>query len=179
MADAKKPRVERFSDPRFGVQPRSRPDPAASKFTLPESGKAGVSVSLSTLSSQKTALDVWSLPSTQSSILLSLNTSGELVMSRTLTGTTLISQGYEPRLSSQKGQTITNYLWQYQTDGGSVNDLVYVFYGGSADQQDWDYKLDAEGQCIPAQNPYPTGDAKLTEIIGVDPDGLCDYDSNR
>ena len=44
MADAKKPRVERFSDPRFGVQPRSRPDPAASKFTLPASGKAGVSV---------------------------------------------------------------------------------------------------------------------------------------
>ena len=44
MADAKKPRVERFSDPRFGVQPRSRPDPAASKFTLPASGEAGESV---------------------------------------------------------------------------------------------------------------------------------------
>jgi len=44
MADAKKPRVERFSDPRFGVQPRSRPDPAASKFALSESGKAGESV---------------------------------------------------------------------------------------------------------------------------------------
>lgn len=43
MADAKKPRVERFSDPRFGVQPRSRPDPAAGKFTLPESGEAGKS----------------------------------------------------------------------------------------------------------------------------------------
>ena len=141
-------------------------------------GKLECRSGLSTLYSQPMALDVWSLPSTQSSILLSLNTSGELVMSRTLNGTTSTSQGYEPLLSSQKGQTITNYLWQYQTDGGSVNDLVYVFYGGSADQRDWDYKLDAEGQCIPAQNPYPTGDAKLTEIIGVDPDGLCDYDSN-
>ena len=44
MADAKKPRVERFSDPRFGVQPRGGSDPAASKFTLPESGEAGMSV---------------------------------------------------------------------------------------------------------------------------------------
>ena len=142
-------------------------------------GKLESRSGLAMLSSQPMALDVWSLPSTQSSILLSLNTSGELVMSRTLTGTTSTYRGYEPPLSSQKGQTITNYLWQYQTDGGSVNDLVYVFYGGNADQQDWDYKLDAEGQCIPAQNPYPTGDATLTEIIGVDPDGLCDYDSNR
>ena len=44
MADAKKPRVERFSDPRFGVQPRSGPDPAASQFTLPASGEAGMPV---------------------------------------------------------------------------------------------------------------------------------------
>ena len=30
--------------PLLGVQPRSRSDPAASKFTLPESGKAGESL---------------------------------------------------------------------------------------------------------------------------------------
>ena len=141
-------------------------------------GKLECRSGLSTLYSQPMALDVWSLPSTQSSILFveHIRRTGDQSL---LTGGISTSTGYEPPFNKPEGSDDNELpVAVPQTDGGSTNDLVYVFYGGSADQQEWDYKLDAEGQCIPAQNPYPTGDAALTEIIGVDPDGLCDYDNN-
>lgn len=122
-------------------------------------------------------LDAYSCLATQTTTLVLLTSSGELATIASPSVSEQTQKGFEPRLSSLPGQTITNYLWQYATDGSNItNDLVYIYYGGSADQESWTYELDAENNpCDSPVKNYDLGDSKLTEVIGIDPDNLCDY----
>ena len=124
--------------------------------------------------------DVYSCLGTQTSTLLSLTSLGELVTNQSPSLEPQTPTGFEPKLNGLPGQVGTNYLWQYQVDGGTVSDLIYVFYGGVSGQSDWEYSLNAESNtCLSPLDSITTGDAKLTQVIGVDGDNLCDYDSNR
>lgn len=124
--------------------------------------------------------DVYSCLGTTTSTLLSLTSSGELTMSPSPSLSTQNPIGYEPKLNGLPGEVGTNYLWQYQVDGGSITDLIYVFYGGAGGQTDWEYQLNVQDNtCNSPLDTIQTGDAKLTQVIGVDGDNLCDYDSNR
>jgi hypothetical protein len=84
---------------------------------------------------------------------------------------------YEPTLNALRGQTESNYLWQYSTDGSTPEGLVFTFYGGSAAQSSWQYAL-TQSTCRPgARSSFALGNAEITEVRGVKREDLCRYDS--
>jgi len=127
------------------------------------------------------AIDVFSCPQTgEGSTLLLLTPSGNLETLMSPSGSASAATGFEPSLASGPFETVTNYLWQYVNAGGATNDLVYTFYGGGGAQVDWDYGLSADSnKCLSPTTDIVGGKATLTQVIGVDPDTLCDYDENR
>jgi len=119
-------------------------------------------------------MDVFTYPRTQSSTLLQLLPSGQLVTLELPTVSTSTQTGYEPNLATGPLETETNYLWQYQTDGGNTYDLVYVFEGGNANQHSWQYIVEEANACNSPVTDIDAGDAPPERVVGVDPDDLCD-----
>lgn len=122
-----------------------------------------------------TVLDAWSIRGSQGSRLLSLTQSGNLVLLESLEAVADRSS-YVPALSTQAGQTATSYTWEYQVDGGRTNNLVFVFYGGAADQATWDYTLVPRIACDNIDS-VQAGNAVITDTQGISSDYLCNYDS--
>ena len=122
--------------------------------------------------------DVFAISGNQGSRILLLQQNGTLEVANPL----LVSGGaiggvYEPPLSALAGQTETNYLWQYRSEGGATSNLVFVFYGGSAAQDSWRYEV-TPSACRPgARTSYSAGNAAIAEVRGVSEEELCRYDN--
>lgn len=132
-------------------------------------------LSQSTTAPGARVLDVFTYARTQTSTLLQLMPSGELVTHESPAVLPSIQSGFEPNLTTIPNETETNYLWQYQTDGGDTHDLVYVFEGGTADQAVWEFVVDESNPCNSPRTLIQGGDAPPERVVGVDPDELCGH----
>ena len=118
-------------------------------------------------------LDLFSYRTTDQHMLISLNTSGDLeaLISPTIQPSTQI--GFEPPCTTSDGQTTTNYLWQYASDGGVTKDLIYIWNGGIPAQASWKYKVDVEGGIGPSAD---AGGATIERLEGKEPDEMTPYE---
>ena len=118
-------------------------------------------------------LDLFSYRKDARHMLISLNTSGELVVLSYPTIPKSTQTGLEPPCETSQGQTTTNYLWQYAFDAGVTYDLIYVWNGGVPVQTSWEYKVDVEGDIGPSAT---AGDATIETLKGIDPDEMTPYE---
>jgi hypothetical protein len=121
--------------------------------------------------------DVCSLRGTQGSALLSLTSSGQLVALQSLELSTEPGSVFEPSLATGPSEFAANYLWQYQVSGGATLDLVFVFYGGNAATESWDYTL-RPGYSCDGISDVSAGKAEIDRYTGIQRDRLCQDDSN-
>ena len=118
-------------------------------------------------------LDLFSYRTTDQHMMISLDTSGELkaFVSPTIQKSTQI--GLEPPCTTSDGQTTTNYLWQYASDGGVTKDLIYIWNGGIPVQENWEYKVDVEGGIGPSAD---AGGATIQTLEGIEPEEMTPYE---
>jgi hypothetical protein len=119
-------------------------------------------------------VDVFAIRGTQGSRILCLQQNSQLVAVDSLAVRLgRFGSVYEPPLSSKEGETATNYLWQYQVDGGASSNLVFVFYGGSAAQTTWEFEVTPSGCTQGSRTAFSAGRAEVVEVMGVSDEELC------
>jgi len=135
--------------------------------------REGMSAVTFTQEMTHSVLDLASYRTINQHTLLLLNTSGDLIASTQPQIQQSTKIGYEPPCLTSDGQTTTNYLWQYASDGGVTKDLIYIWHGGVPVQDSWEYKVDVEGGVGPSAD---AGGATITSLDGIDPEEMTPYE---
>lgn len=135
-------------------------------------------VHVSDSSSMGPILDAYSLRGTQGTQLLALTSTGHLAVLPSVSLAVAPAEALEPRLSTTEGVSETNYVWQYQVGGGETQSLVTRFYGGSAEQASWNYKIGGATLCASDLSVIGGGDAGSDAVTGVPETELCDHADN-